>query len=1729
MTCPISPEKTYDYLFDLLDDAERGEVERHVASCDECRRTLAAARHEQELLKHWAAPAPPSGLAERTVSAARAESEQKGGRAMQPNHVEPEFRWLGSRRFWAVAAMLLLVLGLGIAAKSWHMTTRHAGPQQAFLYGGANLTPGMSADYRVFVRNELTQRPVAGANVRVRLVSASGKVVLAQAVRTDANGFAAIESVVPDSAAEGDYTIKVVADSPEGTSDLSRPVVLKRSFRVMVTTDKPMYQPGQTIHIRTLSLATADLRPVTGRDIVLEVQDAKGNKVFKKRLATSSFGVAAADFELADQVNAGTYTVAAQLGDTRSEKSVTVERYVLPKFKIDLATDKGYYAPGTPLSGDLTAEYTFGKPVAGAKVRIVASEFIETFRPFATVDGVTDTEGRFHFEIRLKDHFVGQERTKGDAFVSLEATVTDKADHAQKKTLERIVTSSPIRIEVFPESGSLVHGVENILYVVTAYPDGRPAKTKLTLGATQKLVETSDIGIARVKITPETDALKLTVTAVDDRGVRAQVTTDLRVGSRSETLLLRTDRAIYKAGETATVTLLSADRVGRVFLDLIKDRRTMLQQTIDVADGKGELAFDLPPEIFGTLELHAYRIMTDGNITGDARIIQVNRADDLHVSAQFDKDSYRPGEKAFLTFLVTRANGDPTQAALGLAGVDEAVFALSEMRPGLERVYFLLQEEILKPRYEIHAQLPLSPADTVLPGKVPTPEAQEATIVLFSAAEGGGAPEARAGETYRQRDERFRRERVEYFDNLAWAGILSPFGLYVLLSLPVIFYALVRLFRRGPVEGAPALDVLQLRARLGSLTTWWLFALYLPVLGTVLGGLLGRSGEAALAGLLLTTLLMTGVLFFSAHRVRRLPLSRFLPLLRKLVALVPFLYLLPAAGFCLAAGSTTVGHSGEGEDMMLLLGLASYAVAFLVFGALAIARACATRRVSVGRWFWLAVSRPLGAAVPFIVLAGFLLPALAPAGEHARMALPQAALALRAEMFREKGFADGPVDALEDKQLAEKDKKDADGLQGPTRIRRFFPETLFWRPELITDEAGRARMELELADSITTWRISMNAVSARGELGEATAPLRVFQDFFVDIDFPVALTQHDRVSVPVAVYNYLDRPQKVRLEVEGDSWFNLLDERVKTLDIGAKEVSAVYFTLEAQMPGRHSLTVKAFGSAMGDAVERTVRVEPDGKPVVETINGRLDKNLPHEIVIPDAAIDGASDLLVKIYPGAFSQVVEGLDSIFQMPGGCFEQTSSSTYPNVLVLDYLRRTKQVKPEVEMKALNYINLGYQRLLSYEVKGGGFSWFGQVPAHNVLTGYGLMEFSDMAKVFDVDPAVIQRTSQWLMSLQRPDGSWEPTQGGIAEGAINNFQGAVLRTTAYVAWALAESGTKESGLGRAIDYIGANADDKQDTYTLALCANALVSSKSPKAAGVLKRLVARVVVEGEKAHWTSTGEGATFSRGNTLDVETTALAAYAMLQSNTDVTTAHKALEWLVANKDPRGTWYSTQATVHAMRALLAGTGAGGGIEGDVNITVAANGRLAQEIRITPDTADVFRLVSLTNLVRRGRNTVAIEAAGKGSLAYQIVATHYVPWKGEERPEGKEMSIDVQYDTTMLKKDDALKCNVTVLYNRPGAAKMTIVDLGIPPGFDVLPEAFDALKNNGVIQRWSMTGRQVILYFDTIEGRKPVNFTYTLRAKFPVKVKTPPSTVYQYYEPGLRDQASPVELTVM
>jgi uncharacterized protein YfaS (alpha-2-macroglobulin family) len=713
----------------------------------------------------------------------------------------------------------------------------------------------------------------------------------------------------------------------------------------------------------------------------------------------------------------------------------------------------------------------------------------------------------------------------------------------------------------------------------------------------------------------------------------------------------------------------------------------------------------------------------------------------------------------------------------------------------------------------------------------------------------------------------------------------------------------------------------------------------------------------------------------------------------------------------------------------------------------------------------------------------------------------------------------------------------AETAQTPTaRLRQWFPETLLWRPELITDDEGHASIELDLADSITTWRLSASAVSAAGKLGAEQSAIRVFQPFFVDLNLPVALTRGDEVTVPVVVYNYLDKPQNVQLALAESPWFEALDELEQELELASGEVRSVGFTIRAKKVGHYDLRVDARGSGVADAIQREIEIVPDGHRVEKVESGTLQPDAEVDCTVPSEAIEGSVKAIVRIYPSSFSQLVEGLDAIFQRPYGCFEQTSSTTYPNVLALDYLRRTEKSVPEVEAKARRYIHLGYQRLVSFEVAGGGFDWFGRPPANRTLTAYGLMEFTDMARVHDVDPSLLQRTRQWLLGQQRPDGSWDTEGHQMHDDPAQLGDLPRLSTTAYIAWAVFADHASDPRSAATLDFLLAHKPASvRDPYVLALVANALlaIDPEGSAAGPYLDQLdsLKQSSADGKLVWWEQGGGDRTmfYGAGRSGSIETTALAASAMLEAGQYPGTAGRALAWLVEQKDAHGTWHSTQATVLALKALLAGTGKPLGGDKQREIEIALDGQLVRSVVIPADEADVVRQVDLSSTLSEGGRRLTLSDESQTGPGYQVTLAYYVPEERSESEQGQEpLSIELGYDKTELAVDDTVTATATVVNNQPAPAPMVILDLPIPPGFTISADDLAELVNSGSIARYQLTARSATVYLRQLEPGKPLTLRYRLRATMPVKVTVQPMRAYEYYDPDTHVTSAPGHLTV-
>jgi hypothetical protein len=333
-------------------------------------------------------------------------------------------------------------------------------------------------------------------------------------------------------------------------------------------------------------------------------------------------------------------------------------------------------------------------------------------------------------------------------------------------------------------------------------------------------------------------------------------------------------------------------------------------------------------------------------------------------------------------------------------------------------------------------------------------------------------------------------------------------------------------------------------------------------------------------------------------------------------------------------------------------------------------------------------------------------------------------------------------------------------------------------------------------------------------------------------------------------------------------------------------------------------------------------------------------------------------------------------------------------------------------------------------------------------------------------------------------------------------------------------------------VAYLHGHVSEAADAYSRAIAAQALVTNDPADPAGVdlLDQLAEEVHLTSGAAYWGEEGGdgGVTYSRGSAHILETTALVVDVFFRARAHLDLASQGLTYLVRSKDSFGNWETTQATVYALRAMLRSMDSAGDAA-NCTIDVRHNGDLVQTLTVTPEDYDLFRQIDLKDRIVPGAaNIVEITMTGSGTLMYQTVGTYWMPWDEVPPETTGPLSIDVAYDRTSLAVDDTVTATVTLTNNTAGDLMMVIVDLGIPPGFDVDTEDLDALVEAGTFRRYEMTGRQIIVYFDQISMGPPIVFEYDLVARNPMRGEAPPSDAYLYYDPRSRSVARPFRIQV-
>ena len=702
------------------------------------------------------------------------------------------------------------------------------------------------------------------------------------------------------------------------------------------------------------------------------------------------------------------------------------------------------------------------------------------------------------------------------------------------------------------------------------------------------------------------------------------------------------------------------------------------------------------------------------------------------------------------------------------------------------------------------------------------------------------------------------------------------------------------------------------------------------------------------------------------------------------------------------------------------------------------------------------------------------------------------------------------------------------------RVRQFFPETWLWQ-DIYTDNNGKATLRVDVPDTITTWMLRAVALSKEKGLGIAETQLVAFQPFFLTIDLPYSAIRGEEFPIKVAIYNYLDEPQSVQVDIENAGWFNLLDVSTKTIEIGPNDIGGTQFMISPRELGQNGVKITARSPIAADAVIKNLIIEPEGvsREQVENLVLTAGTTQDASTDIPVIAIDGSGRAYLTITSSYLTQTIEGLEELIQMPFGCGEQNMIVFAPDVFITKYLQASGQLKPEIMAKAEMLMLTGYQRELTYRHSDGAFSAFGESDGIGSLwlTAFVLKSFAQAEDLIYIDSKILDEARDWIISHQNADGSFEPVGFVHHQEMMGGVMGETA-LTAYVAIALMEAGDTV-GSAKAISYLEDQIDSIERAYVMTLVTYALEKGNSPLKDQAFEKMMSMAKEDENGLYWGDELEPLPLEeedmmpqfsphQTNTAAIEATGYATLAMVEHG-DAMNASRAAKWLVSKRNALGGYGSTQDTVVALEALTAfGTGARADIDLDIEVETATG---TTKLTLNQANFDVLQIVEIPV-----NDTITIKTEGKGEAIAQVVKRFNLPEASET--EQDILKIDVTYDATEVAVNDLITVSVHLSFNppEPMEAGMTVLDISIPTGFVPVTDTIaELVEQNENFKRYEIAGRKVIFYIENLLPGDVLDFSFEAQAVYPVKAKGVSSQAYSYYQPEINGETLGSDIIVV
>ncbi|PXY45916.1 TonB-dependent receptor plug domain-containing protein [Flavobacterium hydrophilum] len=670
-----------------------------------------------------------------------------------------------------------------------------------------------------------------------------------------------------------------------------------------------------------------------------------------------------------------------------------------------------------------------------------------------------------------------------------------------------------------------------------------------------------------------------------------------------------------------------------------------------------------------------------------------------------------------------------------------------------------------------------------------------------------------------------------------------------------------------------------------------------------------------------------------------------------------------------------------------------------------------------------------------------------------------------------------------------------------------FRSCIYWNPIVQTNNKGEANFEFYNSDDNTSFRIVAEGTSYKGDIGRSEVSYAVKELIQSDVKVPVYASQEDIIRIPIWLKNNSENNLKLNCKVD----FDKIAYNNPFIELKSNETKTIYISITANKIGKKlPLEITLEGENYKTKILKSIDVYAKGFPMNIDIAGTKSHNADFIITNP---LPDSVDAGFKLLYNPFSSIFDGLQSTMLEPSGCFEQVSSSNYPNIMAMQLLK-FRNTSPEFKEKALKYLETGYNKLRNYESKEGGYEWYGGNPGNEALTAYGLLQFNEMKEFINIDKNLIEGNLKWLNSRKDNKGGFNqnPAKYGFSgiKYVVNN---------AYIVYVLSEVGQKD--FHKQYETAFNEALESKDLYRMELMALTSFNLNKMQEYKQLMKLI-KAAIEKQKFKDLKAEQSIINSYGRSMSTEIASLYALALLKEGQITREVSDALDYIQSSKSVYG-FGSTQATALALKAITEYTKIASYTAPLRDAMLNLNN---QPIDVSQKEKDGNVILKNLN-VNAGNNNFSIQIPDEASVPYLFYVQYqtYIP----NNSNNCKLALKTKIANNAVKISETARVEIEIQNKSTLQLSNPIARIGIPGGLTPEPWQLKELVEKNIVDYYEIFDSELVLYFRKLDGRENRKVNIDLKAIIPGKYKGVASSVYLYYENENKNWNSGIEVEVV